>query len=53
MEDDEPGPPAQLVHDPPVDIRVVADVIDGEVGACALAALDSRDIEPLAQRRYE
>ena len=56
VEDDEAGRPAQGVEDPAVRVRVVADVVDGEVDPARRPlrpALHELDVDVLAQRGQE
>jgi hypothetical protein len=50
VQDDDPGAALQRVEDPAVRVRVVADVVERDVGLRrALAGLRDDDLEPLAQ----
>ncbi len=54
VEDDDAWLPAQRVDDPRVRVRVVADVVERDVGAARrtlAAAADDVDVEPLARAR--
>ena len=54
MQHDDARPLAQRVDDPAVRVRVVADVVERDVGGGrALARLGDDDVDPLAQRRQE
>ena len=56
VQDDDPGVAPERVDDPAVRVRVVSDVVEGEIGAArrllAPAAHD-REVDPLPQRRHE
>ena len=56
VQDDDAGPLAERLDDPAVCVRVVADVVERDIGAAGgprPAALDDLDADPLAQRRQE